>query len=540
MNDSDHQTQMLHGFNHMQYMSTFFTSGTYYDIELIIIGDKRYKTHKSILHAASPLFRTKLNQNIRELVMNCEGIRDESIAKAFEFIYKGTVELRLEQVANILKLADMWQMDGLKKYCYSYLEIVCQDNRQVYQKNEEIDDYLLDNFLRITKHEKFLNMSADNVKRLLSSDDLQVSSEGQVFEGLSHWVKHDWTNRKNDLYSLMKCVRYPLCSISFLLEEVASLCCESVEGYQLLLDALKWHEIPQKRSTLSLMNSKSRKKNKQVLIIGRKNIGMSVGIKAYNLRTKSWTVYHKMDIRSTDFSTAMFKNNVFVFGGWNFVDRSHNRVYSFDLLTGALKNLAPMKVKRSLSTAVVVNGRIFVIGGYNQENILDTVEEYDYVKNSWIKVASMKRKRHCHASVVYKEDIYVFGGENEDEYLNSVEVFNTKKNQWKILRPMKWKRSSFAAVVVEDYIYCIGGNDSPIDNVERYDPESDTWTVAGNSLVKDFNQVAICHDRKIICFAGYWNTTVQEYDPANDQWKIISQMPNNRNHYTAHVVDLCL
>ncbi|XP_077291638.1 kelch-like protein 28 [Arctopsyche grandis] len=533
MNDSDRQAQMLYGFNHMQYMSTFFSLGMYYDIELII-KDKRYKTHKSILHAASPLFRTRLNQNIRQMVMNCEGIRDESIAKAFDFIYKGTVELRLEQVANILKLADMWQMDELKKYCYSYLEIVCQDNRQVYQKNEEIDDYLLDNFLRITKHEKFLNMSADNVKRLLSSDNLQVSSEEQVFEGLSQWVKYDWTNRKNDLYSLMKCIRFSLCSVSFLLEEVTSLCCESVEGCQLLLDALKWHEMPQKRCNLPLMNFKSRIKNK-VLVIG------PFAIETYKLRTKSWTDFCTVDIQNVNFSTAVFQNNLFVFGGWNCEDRSHERVYSFDLLTGELKHLSPMKVKRSWSTAAVVNGRIFIMGGYSYENKLETVEEYDYVKNSWKNVASMKSKRFGHASVVYKEDIYVFGGESGKEYLNSVEVFNTKKNQWKILCPMKWKRSSLAAVVVDDYIYCIGGHsDSPLNNVERYDPGRDTWTEVSDSPVKQIRQSAICHNRKIICFGDHNSPLVQEYDPANDQWRIISEMPNSRNHYNAHVVDLNL
>ncbi|XP_077292178.1 kelch-like protein 4 [Arctopsyche grandis] len=532
MNDFDHYSQKLHEFIHMRYMRTFFTLGMYYDIELII-NDIRYKTHKSILHIASPLFRTKLDQYIRELEMYCEGIPDESVAKAFEFMYKGTVELRVEQVANIIKLADMWQMDGLKKYCYSYLEIVLRDNRQVFQKNVEIDNYLLNNFLKITKHKRFLNMSADTVKRLLSSDDLQVSSEEQVFEGLSQWVKHDWTNRKNDLYSLMKCVRFPLCSISFLLEEVTSLCCESVEGCKLLLDALKWHEIPQKRSTLPLMNSKSRIKDKQVLIIN----SWTVEIKAYNLRTKSWTDFATMNIPNIDFSTAIFKNNIFVFGGWNHEDSSLDKVYSIDLHTKSLKHLPPMKVKRYLTTAAVVDGRIFVMGGYNDTDALNTVEEYDYVKNCWKTVASMRSKRFGHASVVYKGDIYVFGGENNNKYLNSVEVFNTKRNQWKILSPMKRKRKFLAAVVVEDYIYCIGGSNSPIDNVERYDPESDTWTVAGNSLVKDFKQIAICHDRKIICFGGYYNRSIQEYDPANDQWRIISDMPDRHNHFSAHVVD---
>ncbi|XP_077291598.1 kelch-like protein 28 [Arctopsyche grandis] len=539
MNDSDRQTQMLHGFNHMQCMHMLFTQGMYYDIELII-RDKRYKTHKSILHAASPLFRTKLNQNIRELVLDCTGIRDESITKAFEFLYQGTVDLRLEQAANVVKLAEMWQMDELKKYCYSYLETVCLDNRQVTQKNEEIDDYLLNNFLKIRNHERFLKMSADNVKRLLSSDNLQVSSEEQVFEGLSQWVKYDWTNRKNDLYSLMKCIRFSLCSVSFLLEEVTSLCCESVEGSQLLFDALKWHQMPQKRSTLPVMNSKFRMKKKQVLIVGGDSFGMSVTIDAYNLTTNSWTHFVETDIKNS-FSTVIFKNNLFMFGGWNSEEDLNTKVCSIDLLTKDLKQLAPMIEKRSYSTAAVVNGRIFVMGGYSDIKELKTVEEYDYVKNSWKNVASMKSKRFCHASVVYKEDIYVFGGCNGPDFLNSVEVFNTKKNQWKILSPMKWKRSSFAAVVVDDYIYCIGGSSRlALKSVERYDPGRDTWTEVRALPVNHFGRSAICHNRKIICFNNENSGPIQEYDPANDQWRIIGKIPNSRYYYDAFVVDLNL
>ncbi|XP_077292614.1 kelch-like protein 12 [Arctopsyche grandis] len=473
--------------------------------------------------------------------MYSEGIRDESIAKAFEFIYKGTVELRVEQVANVINLADMWQMDGLKKYCYSYLETECRQNRLVSHKNEEINDYFLVNFPKITKHERFLDMSADNVKRLLSSDHLQVSSEEQVFEGLSQWVKHDFTNRKNDLCSLLQCIRFPHCSIPFLLEEVTSLCCESVEGCQLLLDAIKWHAIPQKRCNLPLMNPKSRINNKQVLIIGGQRFAGSITIEAFNLKEKSWTHYHAMDMKYSEFSTAMFENNIFVFGGWNHKYGSLDKVYSFDLLTGELKHLSPMKVKRSWSTAAVVNGRIFIMGGYNYENKLETVEEYDYVKKSWKNVASMKIKRFGHASVVYKEQIYVFGGYDSRNYMNSVEVFNTKENQWKILSPMKWKRKSLAAVVVDDYIYCIGGfSDSSLNNVERYDPKSDTWTEVSDLPVKDFGRSAICHNRKIICFGGYYNRSIQEYDPAKDQWRIISEMSNIPYHYSAHVVDLNL
>ncbi|XP_077292429.1 uncharacterized protein LOC143915595 [Arctopsyche grandis] len=345
----------------------------------------------------------------------------------------------------------------------------------------------------------------------------------------------------------MKCVRFPLCSISFLLEEVTSLCCESVEGCQLLFDALKWHQMPQKRSTLPVMNSKFRMKKKQVLIIGGDSFGMSVTIDAYNLTTNSWTHFLKADIKNTNFSAVIYKSNVFMFGGWNSEEDLNTKAYSIGLFTKELKHLAPMKEKRSYSTAATVNHRIFIMGGWNGKNELKIVEEYDYVNNSWKNVASMNIERHDHASVVYNEEIYVFGGENNKNYLNSVEVFNTKKNQWKVLSPMKWKRRSLAAVVVDDYIYCIGGlsDNCTMSIIERYHPGSDTWTEVSDLPLNDYAHSAISHNGKIVYFGGWDSRSIQEYDFANEQWRIIGEMPKKhysaqKDHYSALIVDVNL
>ncbi|XP_077293361.1 kelch-like protein 1 [Arctopsyche grandis] len=544
MNDYEHHAQMQYGFSHMQWMQIFYTQRMYCDVDLII-RNKRYSTHKCILHMASALFRQKLEQNTRELVMDCEGIRQKSLVKAIEFLYKGTLELRIDEVANIVKLAELWQLNELKNYCYSFLDRVCRESRTVSQRFETIDNYFLNNFSKIVNHERFLSLPVDNMERLLLSNDLQVSSEEQAFKGLSQWIKHDWVNRRNYLYPLLKCIRLPFCSISFLLEEVTSLCCKSIEENQfsILLDALKWHQMPEKRSSLTLMNSQSRNKNNQVLILGGDSPNISGLIEAYNPTTNLWTDFFKTDIKNTLFSAEIFQNTIFLFGGWNFNEKNINKVYSINLLTKQLSELSPMKEKRSNSTAAIVNQRIFVIGGSNSVvNAMNTVEEYNYVENKWNSAASMNVKRYNHASVVYNDNIYVFGGHNGKDILNSVEVYNTKTKKWKILKPMESKRKELAAVVINDSIYCIGGSNSysTISEVERYDPRSNTWTKVKNSPKNDHELRAISHNGKIICFGGEFSRSVQEYDPENDQWRIIGDMPKKRPFYNALIADLNL
>lgn len=47
-------------------------------------------------------------------------------------------------------------------------------------------------------------------------------------------------------------------------------------------------------------------------------------------------------------------------------------------------------------------------------------------------------------SVVYDKEIYVFGGRDDNDSINSVEVYNVKSKKWRAANSMNSKRSRFA------------------------------------------------------------------------------------------------
>ena len=53
--------------------------------------------------------------------------------------------------------------------------------------------------------------------------------------------------------------------------------------------------------------------------------------------------------------------------------------------------------------------------------------------------------------------IWVLGGYNGESYLRSVECYCPKKNVWKMVAPMIKSRSIFNAAVVDGKLYAIGG-----------------------------------------------------------------------------------
>ena len=89
--------------------------------------------------------------------------------------------------------------------------------------------------------------------------------------------------------------------------------------------------------------------------------------------------------------------------------------------------------------ALGIDNKIYAIGGVgrlaysskgsnelsaNKESVLSSVEVYDSESNCWRVIKEMKVRRAKHCVVTMPDAIYVFGGFDGDNYLNSVEKFN--------------------------------------------------------------------------------------------------------------------
>ena len=53
--------------------------------------------------------------------------------------------------------------------------------------------------------------------------------------------------------------------------------------------------------------------------------------------------------------------------------------------------------------------------------------------------------------------VFVFGGYNGREEINSVEKYSIETDTWSIVSPMKLKRAQFPVVPFGKYLYAIGG-----------------------------------------------------------------------------------
>ena len=92
---------------------------------------------------------------------------------------------------------------------------------------------------------------------------------------------------------------------------------------------------------------------------------------------------------------------------------------------------------------------------------------------------NVSRAHAC--AVTYQKNLYIFGGYNGENVLNSVEVYNIKTNRWQLLSSgMAVARMKFALSLCGDEAFVIGGmtgSRGPMTaDVEKYSFLNSAWT----------------------------------------------------------------
>jgi tetratricopeptide (TPR) repeat protein len=178
------------------------------------------------------------------------------------------------------------------------------------------------------------------------------------------------------------------------------------------------------------------------------------------------------------------------------------------------KKAAPFPEPDEELYGVAVNGKMYVIGGWDDGKARGVTYEYDPATDKWAKKKSMPRPAHHAALATANGKIYVLGGfvvpkdtqipvGGAWEPINDAWEYDPVADSWKSLAPLPSKRGSALAVEVGGKIYLIGGATTMEGSKDPY------FTFFGPSLVLTTNEV---------------------YDPATNKWESRKPMSVARNH----------
>ena len=232
----------------------------------------------------------------------------------------------------------------------------------------------------------------------------------------------------------------------------------------------------------------------------------------FDPRTNSWQEMAPMNTPRSELGLALLDGFIYAVGGWEGSSRL-DTVERFDAESNAWTLLStPMKMAVTSPAVVALDGALYVCGGAILEDGdgIDLVQKLDINAGTWSESAPMLIPRSGSAACVLNGLIYVIGGWHAStENTNKVERFDPAKNQWQFVCPMHERRYRPGVSVCTalfsvpdqqqrlqegaatknhrrnnvDCIYVMGGEegwDRYHESIERYDPERDRWETVGH------------------------------------------------------------
>ncbi|TKS65478.1 Influenza virus NS1A-binding protein -like protein A [Collichthys lucidus] len=140
--------------------------------------------------------------------------------------------------------------------------------------------------------------------------------------------------------------------------------------------------------------------------------------------------------------------------------------------------------RRHQAAVCELNGFMYVIGGAESWNCLNTVERYNPENNTWTLIAPMNVARRGAGVAVHAGKLFVVGGFDGSHALRCVEVYDPARNEWRMLGGMTSSRSNAGVAMLGETIYAVGGFDGNefLNTLEVYNPETDEWNDCTKAL----------------------------------------------------------
>ena len=170
---------------------------------------------------------------------------------------------------------------------------------------------------------------------------------------------------------------------------------------------------------------------------------------------------------------AVVNGKMFVFGGFNtddFVSSTSQRVTFYDPATNTWKRLGDMPTKLTHSPTIVDGHTVYFIGGYDglhpQNFSTATVWKYDTISDTWTTFVPLPVPRGAGGAALVthtdnKRYIHFFGGTNDNRTIDSSDHFvlclDDPNSTWVTAAAMPNPRNHLGGAEINGKIYAVGG-----------------------------------------------------------------------------------
>jgi serine/threonine-protein kinase PknK len=270
-----------------------------------------------------------------------------------------------------------------------------------------------------------------------------------------------------------------------------------------------------------------------------------------DLTSKTWAALPDLATPRHGMAVAAVGKSVYAIGGATEVGDSQVSS-SAEALKLAPRRVQPASEWRSLpdaSTArlmmawTVLDGKIWIIGGLTEGNVLPTVESYDPQNRAWRLETPLPIALHHATAATYRGEVVVIGGTTDNIAQASNKVFALRGGAWAELPPLQHARAAAAAAVVGDKLVVVGGQNAKqiVPQTEVFDGQS--WNQAPDMPNPREHLAAVSDGTYVYAIGGRFlsadknSAAFDRFDPESGKWTSLVEMPTPRGSYGATFID---
>jgi hypothetical protein len=209
-------------------------------------------------------------------------------------------------------------------------------------------------------------------------------------------------------------------------------------------------------------------------------------------------------------------------------------LYVLDPTAGSWTKLASAPDQRDAPTAGFINGKLYVVGGWNYDGSTNSgMDIYDPASNSWSTATAAPKGYAGTGSAVLNGKLYTIGGCTSGCGTTDAYVYDPNADTWTAIAPYPEPVSWESCAGIQNKIYCAGGNSDAagaISHAYVYDPNAGSWSSLPDMPVGLWASAYSSANGQLVISSGATSTALTNqgfaFDPQADVW---TALPNANN-----------
>ena len=517
--------------------------------------------HKLVLSSASSYFsRLLCNSEYNTNIIDVTPLPENILSTVVAFMYNSAYVIDDENVVELLKLSDSWNLDILVTLCVSFINnnVTINNVCRFYNFTLDTDDmnqfeslnkFIREHFKILHESNKLCQLPLKNFIEIIGHDEINVDNEDVIFSNAVQIIEKQTS--AEDTRRCLELIRYPHISSNYLIEVVQEhplLKKNPQNGY--VRKALKYHINKSPTQTV---------KPRRTWNDGTCTYYIALDKYVYRYETKDGKDMcteikdlNEQDVCGSAVALHEYRKCIIIVGGMRY---SSSQLCSVGINFVKLQDITTNKhVSRSLpdlpervfgAGIALSENHVYVMGGLrNNSECINSLFCLSLVNERWRKERPMLHALRYPLAVHHQNFLYVLGGIMDNmELQSSVSKYNIRYDRWERCRdmPVSCISGTAGVVVHKGKVKVI-----TTDKCLVYDENTDSWSVKhfntiGERVNAFVKQGQICAAVPTYYYGPQLSTIqshrVMCYDDVMNKWRTVKKIDNRTSDEKFHATN---